>query len=64
MKLTLWRVPVYALGAFAATAILMPNDGLESPRPSADALQATGAPQMAHGSHTSSWQAVLAATGR
>lgn len=64
MKFTLWRVPLCALGALAATAILMPNDGVGPAQPSAAALQADGAQQMSHGVQTSSWQAVLAATSR
>ncbi len=64
MKFPLWRVPLCALGALAATAILMPNDGPESAQPSAVALPSDGAQQMSHGVQTSSWQAVLAATSR
>ncbi|CAN5167717.1 hypothetical protein BH11PSE9_BH11PSE9_24800 [soil metagenome] len=64
MKFTLWRVPLCALGALAATAILMPNDGPESAQPAAAAHQADGAQQMPHTAQTSSWQAVLASTNR
>lgn len=64
MKFTLWRVPICAIGALAATAILMPNDGPESAQPSAAMRQSDVAQQMPHPVQTSSWQAVLASTSR
>ncbi|CAN5755525.1 hypothetical protein BH11PSE8_BH11PSE8_07340 [soil metagenome] len=64
MKFTLWRVQLCALGALAATAMLAPNEVPESSQASALSLQSEGAQQLPRGVQNSSWQAVLASTGR